>query len=125
MTFEITKGLSRNTRLEKLYEAGDSYSNDRYFFGLLCEIEFRCAQTVPNFALDCAPWSVLPMVTLRPEELKAFRKRLGLTQTGLAKALGVQRVTVARWESGLRKTPSLLPLALKGLSSQLRRGKKK
>lgn len=114
-----------NTRFGRPYEAGDSYSNDRYFFGLLCEIEFRCAQTVPDFSLDFTPWGMLPMVTLRPEELKAFRKRLKLTQGELAKALGVQRVTVARWERGLRKIPSLLPLALKGLSTELRKGNRK
>jgi transcriptional regulator with XRE-family HTH domain len=49
------------------------------------------------------------------DDLKAWRKRLGLTQEGLARALGTSRVTVGRWESGVRSWPPFLGLALLGL----------
>jgi len=34
-------------------------------------------------------------------QIRAFRKRLGLTQAALAERLGVPQPTVARWETGL------------------------
>ncbi len=66
------------------------------------------------------------MVTyeMTPKKLREFRMKFRLTQTQLAKALGVQRVTVARWETGLRKLPPMLALALKGLTSELRKRRK-
>jgi DNA-binding transcriptional regulator YiaG len=36
-----------------------------------------------------------------------MRKELGLTQKALAQILGVNRVTVARWEAGTRKPPRM------------------
>lgn len=79
---------------------------------------------MPKFELDIAPIVVLPMVTMKPGELKVIREKLKLTQAQLAKALGVDRVTVARWETGLRKLPPMLALAIKGFRSELRKGKK-
>ena len=38
--------------------------------------------------------------------LKAHRKRLNATQTELAAALGVHRVTLARWETGVISVPT-------------------
>ncbi len=65
------------------------------------------------------------MVTeMSGRELKAARKRLGLTQAELAKAVGVQRVTVARWEARLRKIPPMLTLAMKTLSKERRKRSK-
>jgi DNA-binding transcriptional regulator YiaG len=52
---------------------------------------------------------------MTPSELKIWRKRNGYTQTELARVLGVGQVAVARWETGVRKIPSLLPLALEAL----------
>jgi transcriptional regulator with XRE-family HTH domain len=49
------------------------------------------------------------------DDLKAWRQRLGLTQEGLAGALGTTRVTVGRWESGVRAWPPFLGLALLGI----------
>jgi transcriptional regulator with XRE-family HTH domain len=46
------------------------------------------------------------------QELVAFRERLGLTQQELADRLGVDRVTIARWETGARAIPAFLGLAL-------------
>lgn len=79
---------------------------------------------MPKFELDIAPSVVLPMATMKPGELKAIRKNLKLTQAQLAKALGVDRVTVARWETGLRKLPPMLTLAIKGFRSELRKRRK-
>lgn len=62
------------------------------------------------------------MVTAKSgRELKAAREKLGLTQAGLAEAVGVQRVTVARWEAGLRKIPPMLTLAMKTLGKERRK----
>ena len=52
-------------------------------------------------------------------ELKLWRKRWGITQVDLAKMLGTYQVTIARWETGARKIPFLLPLALEALEHRL------
>ena len=44
-------------------------------------------------------------------DLKAWRLRLGLTQEAAAELLGVHRVTVARWESGVCNMPKLIGMA--------------
>lgn len=38
--------------------------------------------------------------SMTPKTLRAFRKRLNLTQEGFAKLVGVAPNTVARWERG-------------------------
>jgi DNA-binding transcriptional regulator YiaG len=38
---------------------------------------------------------------VKPEELRRIRAQLGLTQARFAELLGVNRVTVARWETGI------------------------
>lgn len=51
------------------------------------------------------------------EELRAWREQYQYpTQAKLARALGVQPLTVTRWELGTRKIPSMLPLALETLA---------
>jgi len=45
---------------------------------------------------------------------------LSLTQESLAKALGVSRVSVARWETGVRAIPSFLPLTLEALEYRMK-----
>ena len=42
---------------------------------------------------------------MTPIGLKRIRRALGLTQEALAKAVGVDRVTVARWETGVHAIP--------------------
>jgi len=49
------------------------------------------------------------------EELAEWREAYGLTQQELADLLHVTRVTIARWEAGIRKIPPFLYLALIGL----------
>lgn len=40
---------------------------------------------------------------MTPAEIRAARKRLGLSQEGLAERMGVSRSLVEKWEIGLRK----------------------
>ena len=42
-------------------------------------------------------------VTGIPERLKQLRREKGITQTELAAELGVQRASVANWETGVRR----------------------
>lgn len=53
-----------------------------------------------------------------PEDLRAARKQLGLTQAGLAAALGVTTTAVAYWERGERPMPPWMDLAIDGLRSR-------
>ena len=48
-------------------------------------------------------------------DLVEWRKRNGLSQIKLGKALGVSTITVYRWEKSMRAVPSFLHLALKYL----------
>lgn len=52
------------------------------------------------------------------KELQAWRKKQGLTQEELALGLGVIRITITRWETGVRAVPSFLPLALEALENR-------
>jgi transcriptional regulator with XRE-family HTH domain len=57
------------------------------------------------------------------DELKLWRKKCGITQVELARLLGTYQVTIARWETGARKIPFLLPLALEALENRMKEGK--
>jgi predicted transcriptional regulator len=57
-------------------------------------------------------------------DLKMWRKRWSITQVDLAKSLGTYQVTIARWETGARKVPFLLPLALEALEHRFKKGGK-
>lgn len=48
-------------------------------------------------------------------QIKAFRKRNGITQTNLAQSLGVSLPTIQRWESGRSMTPRSLSVSLETL----------
>jgi predicted transcriptional regulator len=56
---------------------------------------------------------------MHKDELKLWRKKWGITQVELARMLGTYQVTIARWETGARKIPFLLPLALEALEHRL------
>lgn len=58
---------------------------------------------------------------MEKEELKKWRKKHSFTQEELANSLGVYQVTVARWETGVRKIPVFLPLALETLARRKRK----
>ncbi len=53
------------------------------------------------------------------KDLKLWRKRWGITQAELSKTLGTYQVTIARWETEVRKVPFLLPLALEALEHRI------
>lgn len=60
------------------------------------------------------------------DELRAKRNALGLSQRGLAQALGIERENnISDWERGLYKIPSYLELALAELARRLRKLKRK
>jgi len=52
---------------------------------------------------------------MKPNELKAWRKKNGYSQAKLASALGVATLTISTWERGLYAIPAYLHFALKGL----------
>ena len=55
-------------------------------------------------------------------ELKQWRKKWEITQVELARILETYQVTIARWETGARKIPFLLPLALEALEHRMKEG---
>jgi transcriptional regulator with XRE-family HTH domain len=65
------------------------------------------------------------MPAMNPDELKDWRKSVGLTQVELAGHLGVEGLTVSRWERGDRAIPSFLPLALETIERNLKKPKRR
>jgi len=55
---------------------------------------------------------------LNSQDIKELRKRLNLTQQQLADRIGVDRITVIRWEAGQRKPSNLAQRELLGLQQQ-------
>jgi DNA-binding XRE family transcriptional regulator len=55
------------------------------------------------------------MLAMSREEFKEMRERLGLTSMALAKALGVNRTTVQRYERGITPVPRATQIALGAL----------
>jgi DNA-binding transcriptional regulator YiaG len=49
---------------------------------------------------------------MTPKDVQALRHRLGLSQSTLAEALGVAKMTVARWEQGVHR---ITPRTVKSL----------
>jgi len=57
--------------------------------------------------------------------MKRLRALLELTQPGLARALGVHPITVARWETGTRKIPEPVARLVERLRQEKRAKKKR
>jgi len=55
---------------------------------------------------------------MKKQDLKKWRELFSFTQQELAEALGVYQETIARWETGARKIPSYLHLALEALAGR-------
>jgi predicted transcriptional regulator len=60
---------------------------------------------------------------MHADELKLWRNNYSITQVELSRMLGTYQVTIARWETGARKIPFLLPLALEALENRMKEGK--
>ncbi len=58
---------------------------------------------------------------MKPNDLKRVREQLGLTQQQLADALQTTRVSVGRYEAGMRRIPGMVQVALDqlGRSSEI------
>jgi transcriptional regulator with XRE-family HTH domain len=54
---------------------------------------------------------------MRPDEVQGWRARNGYSQARLAKILGVDVMTVSRWERGVYDIPPFLHFALAHLES--------
>ena len=53
--------------------------------------------------------------TMKSQDLKRIREELGLTQQQLAEALQTTRVSVARYEAGMRRIPGMVQVAIEQL----------
>ena len=62
---------------------------------------------------------LLAFLPMTPEEIKRLRTRLGLTQEGLARELGVSVSTVHKWERGRARPRGLSVRALQELAQRL------
>lgn len=58
---------------------------------------------------------------MKPENLKEWREKMGLTQKELAEKLKVAPNTVSRWELNERKIPEFLELALRSVEQDLKK----
>jgi len=61
---------------------------------------------------------------MKGRDLTEWRKRWGLTQIKLAQALGVDVMTVSRWERGVQVPTPVLSLAMEALEHRLKKGTK-
>ena len=53
---------------------------------------------------------------MHPDELTAWRKSHGYTQTELGEILGIRKTTIYRWEKNMRIIPPFLHLALESIN---------
>jgi len=60
------------------------------------------------------------MKTMKPEEVKRIRERLQLTQGEFAKRVGVNRVTVNRWESGVQAVSKFVANTIRAIAKEER-----
>ena len=58
-----------------------------------------------------------------PHEIRTERDRRGITQSVAASELGVDRVTVARWETGASRVPHMVVFWLRASARKPGKGK--
>jgi DNA-binding transcriptional regulator YiaG len=61
----------------------------------------------------------MSLTPITAAEIRAFRAALGISQAGLAEALGMSKRGVEEWEAGRREAPAYLRLALAALNQRL------
>jgi DNA-binding transcriptional regulator YiaG len=54
---------------------------------------------------------------MTPQQLRSLRRKLGLSQRGLAELLDYDLRTIQRWEAGDMPIPKVVELALKNVSA--------
>jgi DNA-binding transcriptional regulator YiaG len=54
---------------------------------------------------------------MTPQQLRSLRRKLGLSQRGLAELLDYDLRTIQRWEGGETPIPKVVELALKNVSA--------
>ena len=62
---------------------------------------------------------------MTPEEFKRQREAVGLTQAALAGLIGVHQVTIARWETEMRRIPKMAARLMTLIVEQKRSGEQK
>jgi repressor LexA len=101
MNYQSCRGASHSV-MHRLY-AGSGYSH-HYIGSQLNELDRPSQYGVTNGYI------------MRPIDLKRVREQLGLTQQQLADALQTTRVSVARYEAGMRRIPGMVQVAIGQLS---------
>lgn len=61
------------------------------------------------------------MAALTPAQFRTTLERLGISQAGVARTLGINRRTVTRYLSGGLEVTPMVAWALKGLEAETRR----
>ena len=58
---------------------------------------------------------------MKPEEMKRRREALGLTQAQLSRELGLDSITVSRYERGVHPIPKTVELAFEMIELRMKR----
>ena len=77
-----------------------------------------------TFALLTDDMALCHIHNVSRDEFKRLRRSAGHTQRSLAKALGVHLRTVARWELGEIKIPTVVELALTYIAEKAKKKKR-
>lgn len=70
-------------------------------------------------------WRSVTFVAVDGDEFRRLRKEMALTQGALAEHLGVDRVTITRWETGVHRVPEPAARLLERLQQEAKAKKRK
>jgi ribosome-binding protein aMBF1 (putative translation factor) len=77
----------------------------------VCKPEAFYFWLTPIFSLTCGNQRYIfadkESRTMRPDEIKKYRELAGMSEAELALKLGVEKITVQRWERGERKPAAI------------------